>query len=179
MEFLPNNPFDEIIENLYLGDYDASLDIPKLKEKGIKKVLTISDYKNGPKYEPGEFIHKRIDITDYGIENIIQYFGECLKIILGEEKILVHCMAGASRSATIVIAYLMWIKRWKFNEALVFAKKKRPIVFPNDGFKEQLKMFEKLLEDNDYDIDKINFKEIKWVPPQYLIDAYNLYKSIL
>ena len=45
MEFLPNNPFDEIIENLYLGDYDASLDIPKLKEKGIKKVLTISDYK--------------------------------------------------------------------------------------------------------------------------------------
>ena len=88
-------------------------------------------------------------------------------------------MAGASRSATIVIAYLMQIKRWKFNEALAFAKKKRPIVFPNDGFKEQLKMFEKLLEDNDYDIDKINFKEIKWVPPQYLIDAYNLYKSIL
>ena len=77
MEFIPNNPFDEIIENLYLGDYDASLDIPKLKEKGIQKVLTISDYKNGPKYEPGEFIHKRIDITDYGIENIIQYFGEC------------------------------------------------------------------------------------------------------
>ena len=171
---------DEIIENkLYLGSYDPD-NITALKEKGIKKILSVMDGDSSNfSYKEHGFNQKIINITDYSDENIIQYFGECLKFILGEEKILVHCMAGASRSATIVIAYLMWIKRWKFNEALAFAKKKRPIVFPNDGFKEQLKMFEKLLEDNDYDIDKINFKEIKWVPPQYLIDAYNLYKSIL
>ena len=214
-----DNPINKILENLYLGNFTASENIQQLKDLGIKKVLsvmdfndfpnykseeivhkyvevsdfdfkniiqyfgeclnfikgeekvlTISDYKNGPKYEPGEFIHKRIDITDYGIENIIQYFGECLKIILGEEKILVHCMAGASRSATIVIAYLMWIKKMKFDEALNFVISKRPIVDPNDGFREQLKIFEKLLENNNYDIDKINFSEIKWEPTPFFDD---------
>ena len=71
-------------------------------------------------------------------------------------------MAGASRSATIVIAYLMWTKKMKYQEALDFVKKKRFIVFPTYGFREQLKMFEKLLIENDYDIDKINFNDIKW-----------------
>ena len=55
-------------------------------------------------------------------------------------------------------------KKWTFKEAFDYAKKKRPIVLPNDGFKDQLKLFEKLLVDNNYDIDKINFSEIKWEP---------------
>ena len=173
MNFNPNNALDEILENLYLGGYEASMDIPLLKEKGIKKVLSVMDCKDGPNYKPEEFIHKKINISDFVITNIIQYFGECLHFIKGDEKILVHCMSGASRSATIVIAYLMWIKKFTFKEALDFAKKKRPIVFPNDGFKDQLKLFEKLLKDNDYDIDKINFSEIKWEPSQKMIDDYN------
>ena len=43
---------------------------------------------------------------------------------------------------------------------------------PNDGFKDQLKLFEKLLVDNNYDIDKINFSEIKWEPSQKLIEIH-------
>ena len=166
---------DEIIENLYLGDYSASVDIHHLKDIGIKKVLTVMDYKNGPNYNPEEITHKRFAIDDFANQNIIQYFGECLNFIKGEEKILVHCMAGASRSATIVIAYLMWIQKMKFNDALYFVKSKRPIVYPNDGFQKQLKIFEKLLEDNNYDIDKINFSEIKLEP----IDDYYYDNDIL
>ena len=52
-------------------------------------------------------------------------------------------------------------------KALDFTKEKRFIVEPNDGFKEQLKMFEKLFIENNYDIDKINFDEIKWEPKNY------------
>ena len=112
--------------------------------------------------ESDNFIHKECNVDDLSQQNIIQYFGECFNFIKGEEKILVNCMAGASRSATIVIAYLMWIKKMKYEDALNFVCSKRPIVYPNDGFREQLKMFEKLLKENDYDIEKINFKEIKW-----------------
>ena len=79
----------------------------------------------------------------------------------GEEKVLVHCMAGASRSATIVIAYLMWKKKMKYKEASQYVKDRRFIVYPNFGFRKQLQIFEKLLIDNDYDIDKIKFEEIK------------------
>ena len=62
----------------------------------------------------------------------------------------------------------MWKNKKKYNEALQFVKTKRHFVCPNPGFKEQLKMFEILLIENNYDIDKINFKEIKWVPPKNL-----------
>ena len=75
-------------------------------------------------------------------------------------------MAGASRSATIIIAYLMWKKKMKYYDALDFVQKKRFIVDPNDGFKEQLKLFEEELIKNDYDINKINFSEIEWKPSE-------------
>ena len=167
-----DEPINKIIENLYLGDYNSSKDISLLKELGITKVLSVLDYTYGPNYNPKEFIHKKINVDDFVITNIIKYFGECLHFIQGEEKILVHCAAGISRSATIVIAYVMWIKKWTFKEALDYVKKKRPVVFPNDGFKDQLKLFEKLLVDNNYDIDKINFSEIKWEPSQKLIEIH-------
>ena len=155
------NDMDEIVDNIWLGNYIAAKDKDLLKKKGIKKVLTVMD-DYGPIYENNEFIHKKFLVDDINSQNIIQYFGECLNFIKGEEKILVHCMAGASRSATIVIAYLMWAKKMKFDEALKLTMSKRSIVYPNFGFLDQLKKFEKLLIDNEYDIDKINFKEIKW-----------------
>ena len=116
---------------------------------------------DGPNYlkEDG-FIHKRCNIEDFDDKNILQYFGECLHFMKGEERVLVHCMAGASRSATIVIAYLMWTQKMDFEKAFQFVKDKRDI-FPNYGFEKQLQLFEKLLKENNYDIDKINFKEIK------------------
>ena len=161
------NDIDEIIENLYLGNFSASENIQQLKDLGIKKVLSVIDFNDFPNYKDENIIHKSVEVSDFDYQNIIQYFGECLNFIKGEEKILVHCMAGASRSATIVIAYLMWIQKMKFDDALNFVNSKRPIVDPNDGFREQLKIFEKLLEDNNFDIDKINFSEIKWEPTPF------------
>ena len=156
------NNMDEIIENLWLGNYLASIDIPKLKSKGIKKILTVMDHFEGPNYDIKDFKHKQIDIEDMNRQNIIQYFGECFNFIKGDEKILVHCIAGSSRSATIVIAYLMWIKKWKLEQTLKYVQAKRPIVGPIEGFLKQLEIFEKLLIENAYDIEKINFKDIKW-----------------
>ena len=71
-------------------------------------------------------------------------------------------MQGASRSVTIVIAYLKWKKNMEYEKALYFVQKKRSIVEPNEGFKQQLKLFEKELVKNKYDIDRIKFDEIKW-----------------
>ena len=162
-----NHPMDEIIENLYLGDLESSEDVNKLKELGIKKVLSILDG-FWPKYnESDNIIHKTLMVQDYEQENIIKYFGECLNFIKGNEKILVHCAAGASRSATVVIAFLMWNKKMPYEDALKFTQGKRKIVWPNPGFKDQLKLFEKELLEKNYDIDKIKFDEIKWEPKDY------------
>ena len=153
---------DEIEEGkLWLGSFDPG-NVNALKEKGITKILSLMDGDSSNfSYKDQGFNQKIINIMDYDTENIIQYFGECINFIKGKEKILVHCMAGASRSATIVIAYLMWTQKMDYEKAIQFVKDKRFIVFPNYGFRKQLKQFEKLLKENDYDIDKINFKEIK------------------
>ena len=165
--FLENyKDLNEIEENLWLGNSFAAGDIKDLKEKGIKKILSVmNDNPNEYNKEDG-FKLKTIEIMDLNHENIIQYFGECLNFIDGDEKILVHCAAGTSRSATIVIAYLMWKQKMKFDEALKYVQNKRFVVCPNKGFKDQLKLFEKLLIENEYNIDKINFNEVKWIPPK-------------
>ena len=154
---------DEIEEGkLWLGSFDPE-NIKILKEKGIKKVLTLidGDISKFSLKEQG-FNQKIINIMDYDSENIIQYFGECLNFLKGEEKVFVHCAAGQSRSATIVIAYLMWKKKMTFDKAYNFVKQKRSSIYPNFGFRQQLQMFEKLLFENGFNISNIYFRSIKW-----------------
>ena len=164
MKCFINRDMDQITDNLWLGNYEAANNIDNLKKEGIKKILCVMDF-SAPEYkEEDKFNQKIIKIVDIPTQNILQYLGECLNFIKGEEKILVHCMAGASRSASIVIAYIMWAQKLSYLEALSFVGNKRSSVFPNLGFREQLQKFEKLLKDNDYDLDKIDFKNIKWNP---------------
>ena len=132
----------------------------KLKQLGIKKVLTVMSA-FGNHYSPHEFIHKSIDVDDDFRTNIICHFKECILFIEGKDKIFVHCAAGMSRSPTIVIAYIMWKRKLRLNEAIKFVKEKRSIISPNDNFMNQLKIFEELLIKNDYNINNINFKKIK------------------
>ena len=117
---------------------------------------------NYPNYNKNDdIIQKVLKIKDSPLANIIKYFGEVLNFIEGKDKILIHCMAGVSRSSSFVIAYLMWNKKISYEDALNIVCNKRPNVFPNFGFREQLKMFDKLLKDNQYDINKIDFNNIK------------------
>jgi len=82
------------------------------------------------------------------------YFSKCIDFISKHRKsgnVFVHCMAGISRSATIVIAYLMKMKKCSMIhvilsnliQALNKVKRRRNIVNPNKGFLQQMAEFEK------------------------------------
>jgi len=58
--------------------------------------------------------------------------------------VLVHCMAGRSRSASIILAYLMSKLDMTSADALKYVLKSRVIVNPNKQFKNDLKRFDKL-----------------------------------
>lgn len=48
---------------------------------------------------------------------------------------------GISRSATVVSAYLIATKKIRGANAIAFVQKKRPIVCPNLGFRQQLDVY--------------------------------------
>lgn len=54
-------------------------------------------------------------------------------------RILVHCNAGVSRSASICIAYLISLHGMSFDNAIALVKSKRECIQPNRGFLQQLK----------------------------------------
>ena len=51
----------------------------------------------------------------------------------GGGKVLVHCHAGLSRSATVVTAFIMKTKGWALEQALDFVREKRPSIRPNEA----------------------------------------------
>jgi protein-tyrosine phosphatase len=78
-------------------------------------------------------------VKDLPDEQLSRYFEEAYEFIEKSEKVFVHCAQGKSRSATIVISYLIKKNKMDFQEAYDFVKSKRPCINPNNGFIEQLK----------------------------------------
>jgi protein-tyrosine phosphatase len=85
-------------------------------------------------------------------ENIIACFEDALEFIgieiakveearINNKHVLVHCALGKSRSASIVIAYLMKYQKMTLREAYQYGKSRRPVVSPNPNYIRQLREF--------------------------------------
>ena len=155
---------DKISEKVYLGNMLSALDEDNLIQNNIKSVLSC----NGCfdlKYKDTSIKQKIYDINDGDNTNIIKYFKEAIKFMDESDKVLVHCLGGISRSATLVIAYFMWKNKMSFEEGFDHVLEHR-IVSPNPGFRKQLMIFENKLKESNYDLDKIDFQSIEWPPKE-------------
>ncbi|XP_055609197.1 dual specificity protein phosphatase MPK-4 [Uranotaenia lowii] len=137
---------DEIEPGLWLGNATAAADLPTLEKLAIRSVLTIDSCPLPAHVTENPTLRtKYIQASDVPREDLIKHFEDTNKFIkesLAEERnILVHCYFGVSRSATIVIAYLMEKYRIGFDAALHRVKSKRRFVMPNPGFINQLKLY--------------------------------------
>jgi atypical dual specificity phosphatase len=101
-----------------------------------------------PKFQ-GKFVYKTVIIDDVPSANIKQYFAVCHRFIESAHAsggvVLVHCWAGVSRSATIVISFLMQKYGITMMQAMDHVRLQRWFINPNPGFKNQMKRFEKEL----------------------------------
>ncbi|XP_028300630.1 dual specificity protein phosphatase 22-B-like isoform X1 [Gouania willdenowi] len=89
-----------------------------------------------------------IRAADHSKHNLTQYFRESIVFIhecrLRGEGCLVHCVAGVSRSVTLVVAYVMTVTGRGWVESLAAVRCVRPCAGPNLGFLRQLEEFENL-----------------------------------
>ncbi|XP_010420309.1 PREDICTED: dual specificity protein phosphatase 12-like [Camelina sativa] len=83
---------------------------------------------------------------DEECENLLDFFDLCLDFIDAgrkEKGVLAHCFAGQSRSASMVIAYLMRMEKLSGKEALASLRQCAQ-ARPNPGFLKQLDLFERM-----------------------------------
>ena len=96
-----------------------------------------------------------LDTTNTDLSNNFESANEFINdAIENKGKILIHCMAGRSRSATILLAYMIKSFGLTIEMALNSVILKRPIVEPNQYFMKQLQeYYDKLYTINPTDID--------------------------
>uniref|UniRef100_A0A8C5USK5 Dual specificity protein phosphatase n=1 Tax=Microcebus murinus TaxID=30608 RepID=A0A8C5USK5_MICMU len=134
----------EILPFLYLGSAYHAARRDMLDALGITALLNVSS--DCPNHFEGHYQYKCIPVEDNHKADISSWFMEAIEYIDAVKdcrgRVLVHCQAGISRSATICLAYLMMKKRVRLEEAFEFVKQRRSIISPNFSFMGQLLQFE-------------------------------------
>jgi len=149
-----------IRDGLWLGGLDDACNTSQLQKQGITHILTV-EFRPLPTSNQKDFCYKYIHAEDMPDQDLLSHFQECFAFIdealvpvdgaptsaegISERRggVFVHCYVGYSRSATIVIAYLMQKENLNFEAALDSVYQKRS-VGPNPGFRHQLELFEQM-----------------------------------
>jgi len=127
----------QILDFLYLGSFTDAMQCNDMLDKGITHVLNVARECDSKTSDSFKFL--KVDVSDHSDEDIRCHFEQCFAFIEDAKrhsgKVLVHCRQGISRSATVVIAYLMQSRRiFCLDDALHFVQSKREKVCPNIGF---------------------------------------------
>lgn len=135
-------PSNEIVENLYLGSSFNAYDFYELKNKNIKVIINITDNIDNYHEQSLNFIYYKFPIKDNNNDDITNILMDSAKLIDNHlskgESVLVHCYMGASRSASVIIHYLMKKNNWTYEHAKAFVMIKRPLVNLSNKFDEIL-----------------------------------------
>lgn len=138
----------EILPNLFLGNSSNSEDCDALARHNIKYVLNVTpDLPNTFETAGGGINYLKIPIADHWSQNLAVHFPQAIRFI--EEAmtarcgVLVHCVAGVSRSVSVTLAYLMQRHRLCLRDAFDLVRSRKTDVAPNFHFMRQLYVFER------------------------------------
>eukprot|EP01067_Filipodium_phascolosomae_P007575 Filipodium_phascolosomae@DN611_c0_g1_i1.p1 len=134
---------NEILANLFLGDLEDARRTDFLVDNNFGAIVSVCMYTELPvRTQSPDLEYLRIVIEDQSREPVCEYFEEAASFISKytqqEVNVLVHCRSGISRSATVVLSFLLQFHRFSVHNAFFHVRHKRSIICPNLGFMEQL-----------------------------------------
>jgi len=130
-----------IQNRLYLGDYENASNIEWLKSHKITHIVNCAvEHKE---YHPRMITYLSLNLEDSPYQplyHVLEKSYRFIKKAINENGVvLVHCHAGISRSASVVLYYIMKNNPGlSYEKAFSFVKSKRSIIRPNEGFVKQL-----------------------------------------
>lgn len=145
---LSNAKMSCIEKNLFLGNIEAATDEILLESNAITHIISVDSFPLPRKIYSilPKIVYKHLQVSNLPNEDLLSLLVEAIGFIDSAEAgaVLVHCFRGQSRSATVVIGYLMQKHRYTLEKAFYKVKSKCEAINPHMGFLAQLKMFESM-----------------------------------
>ena len=136
---LPHSQAYTILHNrLYLAPAFCATNEELLRKDGISRVLNVAKDVDTQQFSTIQVHHLKLyDSPDQSLpfQQAAEYLSECLQT---NGKCLVHCNAGQSRSASLIMYFLMKYGPYSLQEAWDYCKTRKPDIRPNFGFAIQL-----------------------------------------
>ena len=118
---------NEVLPGIFLGGERDAMDHEGMRQAGVTHILNVAD--NVPNHHPLLFTYLRLEVSDDGRDKgISRVFDQGLQFVgeattqrqgqgQGQGRVLVHCLGGINRSATMAIFCVMNIKGWDLRRA--------------------------------------------------------------
>jgi len=121
------DPASKIEECLYLGSEWNASNLEELRQNGITHILNVT--REIDNFFPGSFQYMNVRIYDEETTDLMKHFNSTYNFIKNAKsssgKVLVHCKMGISRSASVIISFLMKEHRWPLDKTLAKVKRQR------------------------------------------------------
>jgi hypothetical protein len=129
----------KILEGLYLGSDVVARSRSTLHAHGITHVLNCAGVACPEYHAPDSTLtYRTLFLYDSPHQELGAVLYESLAFVADAlasgGKVFVHCQQGVSRSASLVIAYVMWTRGLNFLDAHTLVKEARGVAEPNAGF---------------------------------------------
>ena len=134
-----------VIDNILIGNACNSSSYYELQENKVQTIINVTE--EIPNYFEGYHDYFKAPIRDTSEDSLQPYFHKILNYIHQQQEkypdnnILIHCYMGSSRSAAIVVLYLVDTHNYQLQDAIQFLKEKRDIVNINVNFVQNLQQF--------------------------------------
>jgi hypothetical protein len=133
---------DQVDAHVFIGGFRAAADPRFIRRQGITRIVKLFADSPQDARHPGVayYVLPAVDTPSYDIRPALVAAVPFIREgVARGENVLVHCHMGISRSATVVLLYLMLEHGVSLDAALRHLKKVRPVVNPNPGFMEHLR----------------------------------------